>query len=308
VALNYDETLVSWTDLEAGLSMVASGDDKGPPDFYLSLDQMQTHRPLTKIATSQFGRLSGVRPAIYKEFIKNPSLTNDMIRYSMARPERGGHAYVAHTTDAIVGIYPSEKPYLGLKDSFDILQAAPGLTFIDTVWCEDGTFEFVAILGDMTASVTPGLLLRHGGRPMFGTYLSMHDQSAMLSELKAPKKRKAKEACETAAHELVANRANEAIGEADSVYNLASVPVTDPAKFLSRLSLMHGFSSQAAEKMLNSATEGLIANPSHYEVARFVASLAAVGETALTDRRFQTFSHYVAFRGASVCTQCGLPQ
>lgn len=306
-ALQYQEMLVSWSSLEQALSIVPPPDDKGPPEFYLSLDGGATYKPLTKIAAAQFGRLSGVRPAIYKEFVKDLSLTASMVHYSMNKPDRGGHVYVAHTTDWIVGVYNSEKPFIGVKDAYDILMTAPNIQYADLFFADDGAFEVTAIQGDLTQSVTPGLFMAHGGRPMFGSYTTLHDRGAILSPVKAPKKRKAKEACENAAAELVASRSNEAIGEADFVHNLAGQQVTDPVKFLSRLALMSSFSSQAADRVVTNVAEALSPNPTMYDTVRYVAGLAA-GTTEMLDRRYQSFAHYIAFRGASVCTQCGLPQ
>lgn len=310
--LDYREQLVHWGTLEQGLEIVPPPDDKGPPDFLLRLDGWDGHRPLTKTAAAQFGRLSGVRPAIYKEFVKDGGLTAQMIHYSMNRPDRGGAVYVASTNDSVVGFYNAEKPFLGAKSSYDLLATTPGVCYVDAFFNPDGVWEFVVTLGDLSKSVTPGLYMAHGGRPVVGIYSILHDRSAVLGPVKPPKKRKSKEACESAASEFIASRGNEAIGEGEAIYNLAGRVIENPVRFLSRLSLMDGFSSQASDQMVSGASEAFRrddgSKPSHYDAVRYVASLADNNEKQTLDRRFQLFAHYVAFRGATCCTSCGLPE
>lgn len=302
--LQYEETVVNWDDLENNLSLIPPGDGKGPPDFYMEV--MGNHLPLTKVATSQFGRLSGVKPSIYREFQSDQTLTAKMIHHSMNKADRGGKVYVAHTAEQIVGFYSFEKSFLGLETSFGVLRSVPGFEYGEMYALPDGTFEFTAILGDLTQSVTPGLFMAHGGRPAFGVYSVLHDRSCVLGPLKAAKKKKTNEASESAAADFVAGRANEAFGESDRIYKLAKKTIPDPVKFISRLSLMNGFSVQASDKAIQGAAGALAPNSSHYDVVRYVASIAT-GEK-IVDRRFQQFAHYIGFRGADVCNHCGLPE
>lgn len=295
--------------IESGLSIIPPPEGKGPPEFFLTLDGWPGHRPIAKSAMTQLGNLSGVKPSIYKEFASNESLTSQMIHYSMNRPERGGAVYVASTKDLVVGFYNAEKPYLGAKASYDLLVTTPGVQFADALVYPDGHWEFLAVFGDLTQPVTSGLFMQHAGRPVVGIYTVLHDRSAVLGPMRAPKKRKSKEAMEKLAADFIAARGNEAIGEADAIYKLVERTVDEPVRFLSRLSLMDGFSAQASDQMVTGAAEAFGSDkPNHYEVVRYVASLAEHNEKQVLDRRFQLFAHYVAFRGATCCTSCGLPE
>jgi len=302
--LHYTETQVDWNDLEHGLSIVSPVDDKGPPDFFLTLPGWTNNLPLSRLAAGQFGRLSGVKPGIYKEFVRNAPLTAQMIHYSMSRSDRGGSAYVAYTPHQVVGVYSSEKPFLGLKTAYDILFTAPGVRFGDMFINSEGTFEFVAVQGDLTSSTTPGLYMLHGGRPTFGTLVVLHDHSYVISPLKAAKQRKSREACQIAAARFVEAKTNEAMGEARQIYSLASQSVSDVQRFLSRMALGNKFSTQSMEHLLKGSAERFNSlTPSLYEVVHFVASLASDG--GVESRRFQSLAYTLAFHGCRVCTSCG---
>lgn len=304
--LEFKRTMVNFSDLEQGLSLVP-GADEGPPELYLRVNGRKEHLPLSRIAAGQFGRLTGVRSSTYQEFVENDKLTNNMVRHSFSRPSRGGSVYVLHTKDQIIGVHLAEKPFVDPHQAWTALKAATDCQFGAMFITPHGAFEFFVSQGDPTASVMHGLYMLHDGRPKVGVHLSLHDRSNLVGTLKGAKVRKDQGKCETALESLISEKENEARGETEFVYNLAQDAVPDPARFLSRLSLLSNFSAQSSNHMLSGVADQLVVNSSHYDVVRYVANLAT-GGAPVSDRRYQMFAHFVATRGATVCRNCGYPQ
>lgn len=305
-ALNYREDIVDFGALEDGLSIIPS-EGKAPPEFYLHLDGWSHHLPLTKIAAAKFGTISGVKPSIYKEFAKNQTLTGQMIHHSMNKPDRGGKVWVAYTDGMILGFYPAEKPHIGLMDSWYLIRSVGGAEHATAYFTQKGTFEIAVVMNDPTESVRPGIMLCHDGRPKIALYTTLHDHSAVLGKFKASKNRKTRESCDRALEELAVNRANEAVGEAQFIYNLAGTSVRDPARFISRLALMDKVSAEASNKIVSGVTDQMQIDTSLYDLTRYVAGFATREDSNLIERRYQEFAHFVAFRGASICETCALP-
>lgn len=303
--LQYREDLFDFATLEAALSIVPA-EGKAPPDIYLSLDGGQSHLPLTKIAAAKFGSLSGVKPSIYKEFARNGSLTASMVHHSMNQPDRAGKIYVASTREAVLGFYPADKPHVGLMDAWHYLKSIVNGEHGSVYAAKNGAYEISVVMNDPTDSVRPGVVLCHDGRTKVAVFTTLHDYSAVCSTFKVSKRRKTKDGCDRALEELVGIRVNEAIGESDFIYSLVNTRVVDPVRFISRLSLMNGFSAQAAEKVVSGVPEALEPNATLYDVVRYVAGFAT-RDGVMVDRRYQTFAHYVGFRGSSLCATCALP-
>ena len=303
--LGYKETKVSWSDLEGSLTIVAPPEDKGSPELYFSLTSKAL--PLTRAAASQFGRISGIRPSLYREFYRDSALTARMVRCSLNHEARsGGQVIVMHTPDKILGFLSCEKPHVGMKTAFDLLKTVPGGKYADFQITPEGVAEFVVTTGGDQQSVKPGVYMQYVGRPIFGKHLTLHDFSGVVSAPKPPKKTK-KGSLENAITKMVETVTNDAIEKSQYVYNLYQTPIPDPARFLTRLCMLEKFSSQAAESVTSGAMAALPAGTNHYDVVRFVAGLAKGEKKKEIDRRYQLLAYQAALRGSGVCAGCGLP-
>ena len=312
MGLSYTEVRLNWAQVEKNLTIVAPA-ERGLPDFYLTVPGHGRGKglPMTRTAARQFGTLSGVKPGLYREFSHDSGLTEKMVEYSMGQRDVG-EVVVGHTGEQIVGVYAANKPYFGLVETFEHLQTAPGLAYAEFRITPEGVFEYIVIGGRDKDSVRPGLYLAHGGRPVIAPFSMLHDFSSVLGNPKPPKRKKNKPACLTLLDQFVAAQMNSAIGEAEHIARLVGHTMDDPARFLSRLSTLEGFSSQAADTMLSGAVASLVAGSNQYEVTRYVAGLATAtsseGQQPKVDRRYQRFAHSVAHKGAGMCAHCGLPQ
>lgn len=304
--LDYQEHRIDCDDLEDVLQIIP-GEEGDPPDFFLTVNGMAL--PLTKLATQQLGRVTGIKPGVYRDFMRNPSLTSQMVTCQLNLPkmQKMGTVGVACTRENIIGVYPGDKPYVGLMDCWQVMRAAIPSQYASFLTTPEGGFEFLIFSGQDGDSIRPGVYMTFNGRPMVSLMFSLHDWSLVLGPPKASKKRKTKEACESALDELIGARHNESLGEVSHMLALGGKEVIDPTKFLSRLSLQDSFSSQAANKLIAAAAETFRDQGANaYEVTRFVAA-QALASSSVADRRYQRFAHFVAFKSTSVCSACGLP-
>ena len=305
-SLGYQETLFSWSQLEENLSLVAPGDSSGPPDFYLSLTGGTDSIPLTPIAASQFGRLSGVKPSIYKEFVRDTSLTARMVHYSMNKPGRGGHVFVCHTDSQVVNIFSSDKSFIGFQDVFDMLVSVPNTQFADCWFHPKGIFEVLVLQGDLTQSVTPGVFLSYNGRPTMTACALLHDKSVVLPCLRAPRKKKFKEGYEKSILDFVEYLSVDADNLVTQLMSLVHVPLADPVTLIRRQADLFGFSKQAYQTLSESVQkEASLQRLSGYDVVRSVAALA--GQDGDIDRRFQFLAGFLMFHLNNICSVCGMP-
>lgn len=308
MGLSYTEVRLNWATVQKNLTIVAPA-ERGLPDFYMTVPGHGRGKglPMTRTAARQFGSLSGVKPGLYREFSHDKNLTEQMVEYSMSQRDVG-EVMVCHTAEQVVGVYAAEKPYFGVVETFDRLITAPGLAYAEFRMTPEGVFEYVVIGGKDGDTTRPGLYLANAGRPVVAPFTLLHDLSGVLGIGKPPKRKKNKPACLGLLEQFVNAKMTEALNEADHVKRLAGHKLPDPARFLSRLSALEGFSTQAADTMLTGAVASLVTGSNQYDVARYVAGLAVDEKLKKVDRRFQRFAHSVAYKGAGMCAHCGLPQ
>lgn len=292
--------------MESRLSIVP-GVENSPPDFLLTLPDETTSLPLCKIAAAQFGRLSGIKPSVYREFARDERLTAQMVHHSLQHPDRGGDVIVCVTSKQIVNIFLAGKPYMGLVNSLEHCLQSQHVEWIDFQQLGDGSVEAVLIGGKQPDPTKPGIYMLHAGRPLVAPCVALHDWSLLIGKPRGPKKKKS--GYDAGMSESLMNNGNVALGESQTLVRLVTEQIPQPTTFLSRMSLMFGFSGQASQVMLAGAAQALPPGSNYYEVVRYVASLA-MADRSTPDRRYQFFAHYVFAepQSGSICLACGLPK
>lgn len=309
--LYYQEATLDICQIEDGISIIPPEDGKGPPDFYFQAENWDRALPLTKRAKTHLGQLSGIKPAIYKEFVNAGPLTTEMIHYSVNRSDRGGVVAMCYTKDAVIGVYDFSKPYMGLHEAFRLFCEAASPSWVASNLNDPlaQEFDFFGVIPGQLDSVSHGVYMCFDGKPKYSTCSMLHDQAFVLGDESGLKRRKKQEAFESSALKTVSSIAEVAPQDSQLIKGLAGDYVDNPVRFLNRLSLMKGVSNKVSDAMSTRVVDFLNSEEAtHYNIVRFVANLNSNPEAEEAERRFQHFAHYVATEGGSRCKKCGLPQ